>query len=249
MPSSQFGSSEAGEGVVEVDAVGETEGLGEPEGVTDGEGVGDSIIHGGRPSKQEPALRRMRGIQHPSTPPGRSPQFAPPHTPHDPRQQTEPKLRIAMTPVEQSGSAVNGEGEADIVCGGDIDALGDSEGVWEGVGEAEAIMQGGKALSQLTPELRILLIQQFLAPPGAAPHMEPPHVRHELGQQTEPPERVLEMPVSQFGSAESGEGEEVREIEAETEGVAAGTQGAFANEQDLSSFRMREMQQPIAPPS
>lgn len=189
IPKSQFGSSDAGEGVTDVDSDGDAEGLAETEGVTDGEGVGDSITHGGNPCKHEPAFRRIRGMQQPSTPPGRDPQSAPPHTPQDERQQTEPKLRVAIIPVEQSGSAVKGEEDAEADEDGLVEALGEMDGDTEGLGEAEATTQGGKAVSQLTPERRILLTQQLPAPPGAFAHIGPPHCPQELAQQTVPPGR------------------------------------------------------------
>lgn len=131
---------------------------------------------------------------------------------------------------------------------GDGDTVGVREGVREGVGEGETTMQGGRVLSHCLLELRMLLIQQFVTPPGRSAHMGPPHIPHKLGQHTVLPRRELVIPVTQFGSAERGDGVGVLVRVGVTAGVAAGTQGGVAKLQEGAFLRMLLMQQLEAPP-
>lgn len=249
MPISQLGSAVAGEGVVDGETDGLTDGDGVTVGVSDGDGDGDLTMHGGSPSRQDPALRTIRSMQHPSTPPGRLPHLAPPHTPHEARQHTVPKLRVAATPVEQSGSAVSGDGDADgvtdVVGGG----VPDPDGVTDGDGDGETMTHGGNESSHADPDFRILLMQHFEAPPGLFAHMGPPHDPHDFGQHTSSPFREFRIPVSHSGSAVSGDGDAVVDSLGLTDGVAAGMHGAGAVRQDTPAFKILLIQQFLAPPS
>lgn len=213
----------------------------DPSGEDEGDGVGEVITQGGIFVKHEPALRLIRGIQQPSTPPTLVPQSEPPQTRQDAKQQTDPNLRSAIMPSEQVGSFVRGDGEE----------VGVRTGVLEGVGDGETIMQGGKLLSHLTFESRILLMQQLVTPPGSSAHIGPPHMPQDFVQQTDFPLRVLLIPVIQFGSADNGEGVGVFGADGDGDagtGVPGSLHGGLATVQNGLFFKIEPTQHSEAPP-
>lgn len=106
-------------------------------------------------------------------------------------------------------SFVSGDGKTVGVTVAVWDAVGDLVGVVIEVGDEENTIHGGRSLSQLLWEPRVFGMQQSLTPPGRSSHMAPPHIPHKLAQETVPTGRVFLIPVTQLGSAVSGDGNDV----------------------------------------